>query len=184
MSELREWKRWPWPFELALQLVEVVDLAVGDDLDVAGLVEDRLLPAREIDDGEAAHAEADAGQRDAALFVRAAMVQHPHHAREIVGADRPIEIPLDDADDAAHLIARFRLGSGSRRSRVTFAGIPVAIENSGISPTTTAPAPMMASRPMVDPSVTTTCVPSHVPSPTSMPRAVRPCCSTGMSMRS
>ena len=43
------------------------------------------------------------------------------------------------------------------RSRITFAGIPVAIANSGISPTTTAPAPMIASRPTVEPSVTTTC---------------------------
>ena len=35
-----------------------------------------------------------------------------------------------------------------------------------------------------EPSVTTTCVPSHTPLPTSIPRAVRPCWSTGMSTRS
>ena len=85
MSELPRVEPVAVAFELLLQLAEVVDLAVGDDLDVAGLVQDRLLAACQIDDGQPAHAEADAGQRDAALFVRAAMVQHPHHAREIVG---------------------------------------------------------------------------------------------------
>ena len=92
----------PVAFQLALQLAKVVDLAVGDDLDVAGLVQDRLLPAREIDDGEAAHAETDAGQRDAALLVRAAMVQHAHHASEIVRDDGAIQITLDNADNATH----------------------------------------------------------------------------------
>ena len=91
------------PLELVLQLAEVVDLTVGDDLDVAGLVQDRLLAARQVDDGQAAHAKADPGQRDAALFVRAAMMQHLHHAREILRRYRPFEITLDDADDATHL---------------------------------------------------------------------------------
>src|SRR5688572_1239278 len=165
-------------FELPLQLVEVVDLPVGHHLDVAAFVEDGLLTGGKINDGEAAHAEADAGKRDAPFFVRTAMVQHAHHALEILRRDRTTQVLLDDPNDSAHYFP------GSRRSRVTFAGIPVAIENSGISPTTTAPAPMIASRPIVDPSVTTTCVPSHVPSPTSIPRAVRPCCSTGISVRS
>src|SRR6185436_3330538 len=89
--------------ELALQLAEVVDLAVGDDLDVAGLVEDWLLAARKIDDGQPSHTEADSRQRDAALFVGAAMVKHLHHACESIGRHRPLEVTLNDANNAAHL---------------------------------------------------------------------------------
>ena len=61
-------------------------------------LQDRLLPAGQIDDRQAAHAEADAGQRDAALFVGSAMVQHPHHAREVArrrpgGSDHDSTMP-------------------------------------------------------------------------------------------
>ena len=45
---------------------------------------------------------------------------------------------------------------GGRRSRITFAGTPAAMWKGGISPMTTAPAPMIASRPTRDPSDTTT----------------------------
>ena len=89
-------------FQLALNLAEIVDLAVGDDLDVAGLVQNRLLAARQVNDGESAHAEPDAGQRDAALFVRPAMMQHAHHPLEVRGGNRPAQILLDNADDPAH----------------------------------------------------------------------------------
>src|SRR5204862_6994647 len=94
-------------FELLLQLAEVVDFAVRDDLDVAGLVQDRLLPAGEIDDGEAAHAESDTRQRDAALFVGAAVMQHLHHAGEIVNRDGPIELSLNNPDDPTHALRLF-----------------------------------------------------------------------------
>ena len=77
---------WPCAFELVAQIAEVVDLAVGDDLDVAGLVENGCWPPAEVDDRQPAHPEADAGQRDAPLLVRAAMVQHAHHAVQVVSS--------------------------------------------------------------------------------------------------
>ena len=46
--------------ELLLQVGEVVDLAVGDELDLTGLVGERLLPAGEVHDGQPPHGEADA----------------------------------------------------------------------------------------------------------------------------
>src|SRR5436190_5645029 len=103
--------------ELSLQLAEVVDLAVRDDLDLAGFVEDGLLAAGQIDDGESAHAEADAGQDNAALFIRSAMVERSHHARELVGDNRPLLITLNNADDATHVNQAIRL-SGQRASRL------------------------------------------------------------------
>jgi hypothetical protein len=49
----------PAPFEHRPQLEVVVDLAVLDDLDRAVLVSDRLVTARDVDDGEPARAERD-----------------------------------------------------------------------------------------------------------------------------
>ena len=72
--------------ELALDLLEVVDLAVGDDLDRAVLVGERLLAAGEVDDREPAHGQADARQQNAAFFVGSPMVQRPDHALHFVSA--------------------------------------------------------------------------------------------------
>src|ERR1051325_4497265 len=96
-------------FKLALQLAEVVDLTIGDDLDVAGLIQDRLLAAGEIDDRQPPHAEAHAGQRDAAFFIGTAMMQHLHPARELGGRDRLAEISFHDADNAAHYLGLFAI---------------------------------------------------------------------------
>ena len=115
---------------------------------------DRLLAAGEIDDRQAAHAEADAGQR-----ARCPLRRGRDGAASAPCARDRLGEPADR--DRARRCRRCRtwsygspgLGtSGSpavaRRSRVTFAGMPVAMANSGMSPTTTAPAPMIASRPM------------------------------------
>ena len=75
----RERKRWPRATSSSLTSLEVVDLAVGDDLHRAVLVRERLLAAGDVDDRQPAHGEADARQQDAALVVGAAMVQRPDH---------------------------------------------------------------------------------------------------------
>ena len=59
--------------ELGDQLLVVVDLAVVDDDDAAVLVEQRLLPRRQIDDRQPAVAETDAGLDVQPDFVRSAM---------------------------------------------------------------------------------------------------------------
>jgi hypothetical protein len=89
--------------ERLLQFVEVVDFTVGDNLDVAGFVQDRLLAAGEIDDGQAPHAKTDAGNGDAALFIRAAMMQHAHHPLELGGRDLLIQVAFNDANDSTHI---------------------------------------------------------------------------------
>jgi predicted DCC family thiol-disulfide oxidoreductase YuxK len=67
---LRVWKRWPRAFELGHQLLEVVDLAVEDHGHRAVFVEQGLLPAGKVDDGQTA-----VRQRDARLKVISALVR-------------------------------------------------------------------------------------------------------------
>ena len=92
----------PLLLQLAADLGEVVDLAVGDDLDGAVLVAERLLPAGEVHDRQAAHRQRDARQLDAALFVRSAVVERADHVLHFGSGNSPPELRFDDADDAAH----------------------------------------------------------------------------------
>jgi hypothetical protein len=57
-------------FELRAQLEVVVDLAVEDDPDRAGLVVDRLAAAGKVDDAQSPHAQADARLHVDSLVVR------------------------------------------------------------------------------------------------------------------
>jgi hypothetical protein len=70
----------PERLELGAELAIVVDLAVEDDPDRAGLVVDRLPPAGQIDDAQATHAEAHAGADMDAFVIRAAVPDHLAHA--------------------------------------------------------------------------------------------------------
>jgi hypothetical protein len=67
------WKVGPAP-QFGDERLEVVDLAVEHDDDRAVFVEQRLLAGRDVDDGQAAVAEPDAGLDVQAALVRAAMV--------------------------------------------------------------------------------------------------------------
>ena len=78
---LRVRNTWPSALEFRDQLLEVVDLAVEDDDDGAVLVVQRLLAGREVDDRQAAVAEADARREVQAALVRAAVVLALVHAR-------------------------------------------------------------------------------------------------------
>ena len=78
--------------ELRPQLLEVVDLAVEHDPDRAVLVPDGLPPGLEVDDPEAAHAEADARAEVEAVLVRATMRDGRAHGAQLVHGDRtPVE---------------------------------------------------------------------------------------------
>ena len=147
-------ERVPLLLELAADLGEVVDLAVGDHLDGAVLVGERLLPAGEVHDRQPAHRQRDARQLDAALFVRAAVVQRADHVLHFGRGNGPPELRFDDADDAAHVQSAADRRAGDRL--MTRAGTPAATWKSGTLSLTIAPAPMMASRPIRTPSVTTT----------------------------
>ena len=95
-------ERVPSLLQLAADLGEVVDLAVGDDLDRAVLVAERLLPAGEVHDRQAAHRQRHARQPDAALLVWPAMVQRTDHVLHFRSRNGAAELRFDDADDAAH----------------------------------------------------------------------------------
>ena len=69
-------------FELGGQVAVVVDFAVEDDGDRSILVEHRLVPGRDVDDGQAAMAQRDVGFDQKALIVRPAMRDRVGHALE------------------------------------------------------------------------------------------------------
>ena len=60
-------------FERLAQLLEVVDLAVENNRDVPGFVEDGLVSARKVNDAEAAHSERRRRRHQNSVFIRAAM---------------------------------------------------------------------------------------------------------------
>ena len=66
--------------QLGAQLAVVVDLAVEDDTDRAVLVEDRLVPAGQVDDRQPPHPEPDPPLDVDALVIGAAMHDRGAHA--------------------------------------------------------------------------------------------------------
>src|SRR3990172_8764586 len=83
--------------ELLAQRAVVVDLAVQDEPQRAVFVGERLLAAFEVDDAQAAEAQAGVGAREEAVAVRAAVAEggrHPAEERRVVEAR--------EAADAAH----------------------------------------------------------------------------------
>src|SRR6185312_3142243 len=86
----------------AAQLAVVVDLAVEYDDLRAVLVENRLMSPREIDDAQAAHAEADGALGPNALIVRAAMTNGVAHRANRCRVDRAGAIVVDEPCNAAH----------------------------------------------------------------------------------
>src|SRR5207237_4450287 len=104
--------------ELPAQLLVVVALAGEDDADRAVFVEHRLLPAGQIDDAEAAHAERHAIRDVDALFIGPAMHHHPaHRANVLLDAGTPVP-PNDSCDTAHKLVVRRWSLVVSRRSLV------------------------------------------------------------------
>ena len=94
-------------FQPLPQGAEVVDLAVEDDPHRAVFVAHRLPSAGEVEDGQPAVSQGDAGQRVAlgdvlALAVRPAMAQHGDHPLERFGPQGLGRISPNRAGDAAH----------------------------------------------------------------------------------
>src|SRR6266436_986560 len=91
-------------FQRLAKFREVVDFAVIDRHDVAGLVEDRLAPACQIDDGESAHGEADAVAEPEAVLIGASVDKARVHRRDEVPGNRTA-VEIDYADDSAHVVS-------------------------------------------------------------------------------
>ena len=80
----------------------VVNLAVEHGPDALVLVRHRLRAAVDVDDGEAALAQADRPFDPQPFAVRAAVVQHVPHALEPRLVDEFPRIHADDADNSTH----------------------------------------------------------------------------------
>ena len=89
--------------QFGAQLAEVVDLAVEHHDDVAVLVDHRLLAGGEVDDRQAAVAEADAGLDVQLALVGAAVVLGLVHARAAAaGRSSRVAASIENSDDSAH----------------------------------------------------------------------------------
>ena len=82
----------PAPFERLAQLREIVNFSVENNRDISRFVEYRLVSARQVNDAEAAHPERRRRSHQDPVFIRAAMLQRPHHpARNFFGQLGPSE---------------------------------------------------------------------------------------------
>ena len=98
-------------FQLALQLAEVVNLAIKNNGDFFITAGDGLVSAREVDDGKTAHAERDFAFNHHPLIVRPAMTYRAAHAVEHdtrllrVACFKSARVyRSDESSDAAHKI--------------------------------------------------------------------------------
>jgi hypothetical protein len=92
----------PARLQFDAQLLEIVNLAVEDDEDLAGLVRHWLMPVRrQVDDGKPAMTERNRAVGVLAFTVRAAMADAIGHAFEQLGRNR-FAAPIDNTDYAAH----------------------------------------------------------------------------------
>src|SRR6266566_4701276 len=89
-------------FELRAQFREVVDFAVKNHPYATVLVVNGLLPAREVNDAEAAHAEADISCHVRALFIGTAVHDGLGHPPYFFGADNFL-FPANNPGDPAHI---------------------------------------------------------------------------------
>src|SRR5438552_15513147 len=95
-------QRVPSDQEIAAQVTIVVNFAVENDDFGAILVEDRLVPASQIDDTQPPHAEPDGAIEEQSLIVWPAMADGGAHRAHDLGAHRMVQVCMNDADDAAH----------------------------------------------------------------------------------
>src|SRR5205814_4987422 len=101
----------------------VVDLPVKDDLHRAVLVAERLRPAGQVDDRQAAVDQADARLPPQARAVRAAVGDGATHRLQKPGLDRSGGVRVEDAGYAAH----GQLRSALRGERGRWEGPGVAV---------------------------------------------------------
>src|SRR5262249_16508105 len=103
------------PFEVALEALVVVELAVGHDAQLLVLAGNRLVTGRQVDDAEPRMSETDAAVRcdPAALRVGAAMEEAARGAQQRLLGDR-FAIG-EHRHDAAHRVPPLRIAVGQLR---------------------------------------------------------------------
>ena len=88
--------------EFGHQRLEIINLAVEHDADRAVFVEQRLIAARQVDDGEAAMPEPDPGRMIKPVPVRATMGEQTGHPMQQEPVGRAAPAVVEDAGDPAH----------------------------------------------------------------------------------
>src|SRR6266478_4457353 len=89
------------PFESAAQLLVIVNPAVKDDRNVAGLIKHGLPPAGKINNAEATHSKRDRGSEKQSVIIRTTMPNRFHHpARDRFGLFYAFN--SNDAANSAH----------------------------------------------------------------------------------
>ena len=88
-------------FQFLAQAHVIVDLAVADDCYIVRFVENGLLPATDINNGEPAHADAERPADAEPLAVRASVLHDTQHGLNIMLGHR-ILFEIEDSGDAAH----------------------------------------------------------------------------------
>ena len=105
----------PFGFELLTKGREVIDFAVQDNPQGFVFIGDGLMAARNVNDAEAAYAEADAAPDVVTKVVWAAVLDDATHALEKRSQRRIRPIELRHSVDSTHKVARFRPKSRSCR---------------------------------------------------------------------
>src|SRR5579864_7899152 len=90
-------ERMPLPGKLRHQLGIVVDLAVEHNDGGFIFIEDRLLPAAQINDAQTAMAQADIPIEKISVVIRATMRQRSRHAPQDAFADMIISVEVHNA---------------------------------------------------------------------------------------
>jgi hypothetical protein len=117
----------PLGFEPFSELLEVVDLAVEDDLDRAIFVADRLVPAGQVDDGQTTMRQTDPRLDPEALGIGPAMGDRIAHRLKHSRIDRTVAIGVEDASNSAHRLLQSCLGGADgEMARVFLPSRPVA----------------------------------------------------------
>ena len=89
-------------FQVAAQLLVIVDLTVVDDRDRPILILDGLVPGGEIDDAEPAHCQPHIPLDIKAIIIRSAMNDLPVHRLQETALDSSPGNTVKDATDSTH----------------------------------------------------------------------------------
>src|SRR5258708_2789834 len=91
--------------EVCPQLGKIVDLAVENHPDRPVLIENGLVPTRQVNDAEAAHPQADTVLDEDSLVIRTSVHDSLAHAVDCAGFNPVVGSRTDNACDSAHGLA-------------------------------------------------------------------------------
>src|SRR3990172_11770722 len=89
-------------FQLVTQLFEIIDLSVANDPNRFVLVGNRLMASLQVNDAEAAHAEANTAVIIMPFIIRAAMHNHASHACQNFPIQRGVPVQASYTVDSTH----------------------------------------------------------------------------------